>query len=347
MPIGTSCGAGAAGTPRGDLRRRRAGGCCSWSGPATAGARSWSAAAGAATSCRRAGAGALRDRFLPQHAEQDAPLLAPRRAAALLRGGGRASSSSWSRRRASSSRPRTAPARCATACSRLAGARGVEIRFGAGRRGSSAAEAGRRLVGPVARGETGSCRGRDRGDRRDCPCRAPAATALGFEMVRAPRPHDPCDLPRPDAADRRAAARTPLAGVSLEVTIPRRARQVSRRAAASSSPTAATAARRCWTLSHLAVRSRWPADRSSSCSDGRPWTRRVGPPLREGTGSVARPSAAHLPDRLADALLAEAGVDPGRPLPQLRREERRAPGRRCSPAIRSPGRGTRDIERPR
>jgi hypothetical protein len=45
--------------------------------------------------------------------------------------------------------------------------------------------------------------------------------------------------------------------------------------------------------------------------------------LREGLGVVATPLRRVLPDRLADALLAEAGVDPARPLPQLRREERR------------------------
>lgn len=49
------------------------------------------------------------------------------------------------------------------------------------------------------------------------------------------------------------------------------------------------------------------------------WDRR----LREGTGTVAAPMRRVLPDRLAETLLSEAGVDPARPLPQLRREERR------------------------
>ncbi len=49
------------------------------------------------------------------------------------------------------------------------------------------------------------------------------------------------------------------------------------------------------------------------------WDRR----LREGTGPVGAPLRRALPDRLAERLLFEAGVDPARPLPQLRREERR------------------------
>jgi predicted Rossmann fold flavoprotein len=77
--------------------------------------------------------------------------------------------------------------------------------------------------------------------------------------------------------------------------------------------------------SHLAVRSRLRGGPPVPFSIG--WTR-SGPEewdrrLREGTGAVATPLRRALPDRLADTLLAEAGVDPGRPLPQLRREERR------------------------
>lgn len=44
--------------------------------------------------------------------------------------------------------------------------------------------------------------------------------------------------------------------------------------------------------------------------------------LREGSGSVAGLLRRHLPDRLAEALLGESGVDSTRPLHQLRREER-------------------------
>ena len=42
-----------------------------------------------------------------------------------------------------------------------------------------------------------------------------------------------------------------------------------------------------------------------------------------GQGAVGPLLRRHLPDRLADRLLAESGVDPGRSLSQLRREERR------------------------
>jgi predicted Rossmann fold flavoprotein len=71
--------------------------------------------------------------------------------------------------------------------------------------------------------------------------------------------------------------------------------------------------------SHLAVRSRRPLYVSWTSFGAEEWDRR----LREGSGVVATPLRRALPDRLADMLLSEAGVDPARPLPQLRREERR------------------------
>jgi hypothetical protein len=77
--------------------------------------------------------------------------------------------------------------------------------------------------------------------------------------------------------------------------------------------------------SHLAVRSRraggppQPLYLGWTPQGPEEWDRR----LREGTGTVAAPLRRALPDRLAETLLAEAGVDPARPLPQLRREERR------------------------
>ncbi|HWM92451.1 MAG TPA: aminoacetone oxidase family FAD-binding enzyme [Thermoanaerobaculia bacterium] len=71
--------------------------------------------------------------------------------------------------------------------------------------------------------------------------------------------------------------------------------------------------------SHLAVRSRLPFYLSWTSAGAEEWDRR----LRAGPGAVATPLRRALPDRLAETLLAEAGVDPGRPLPQLRREERR------------------------
>lgn len=77
--------------------------------------------------------------------------------------------------------------------------------------------------------------------------------------------------------------------------------------------------------SHLAVRSRMaggpPQPLYIRWTAGNPedWDRR----LREGTGTLATPLRRALPGRLAEMLLSEAGVDPARPLPQLRREERR------------------------
>jgi predicted Rossmann fold flavoprotein len=78
-------------------------------------------------------------------------------------------------------------------------------------------------------------------------------------------------------------------------------------------------------LSHLAVRSRlaggppqpflvqW-TELDAAAWDGL---------LREGAGTVISLLRRHLPDRLAEALLANAGVDGSRAFPQLRREERR------------------------
>lgn len=77
--------------------------------------------------------------------------------------------------------------------------------------------------------------------------------------------------------------------------------------------------------SHIAVRSRLAGGSRRPLLvrwtglDAEAWDRL----LREGAGAVVTPLRRHLPDRLAEALLAEAGVDPGRGLAQLRREERR------------------------
>jgi predicted Rossmann fold flavoprotein len=78
-------------------------------------------------------------------------------------------------------------------------------------------------------------------------------------------------------------------------------------------------------LSHLAVRSRLaggplqPFFVQWTEMDAAAWDRL----LREGTGTVVSLLRRHLPDRLAEALLADAGVDGARGLAQLRREERR------------------------
>ncbi|HEX6862552.1 MAG TPA: aminoacetone oxidase family FAD-binding enzyme [Thermoanaerobaculia bacterium] len=77
-------------------------------------------------------------------------------------------------------------------------------------------------------------------------------------------------------------------------------------------------------VSHLAVRSRLaggplqPIHVQWASLDAAAWDRA----LRESAGTVFGLLRRHLPDRLAEALLEDAGVEGARPLPQLRREER-------------------------
>ena len=78
-------------------------------------------------------------------------------------------------------------------------------------------------------------------------------------------------------------------------------------------------------VSHLAIRSRLrggpPQEifvRWSALGAGE-WETLLG---AGGTGTVANVVRRHLPDRLADTLLAEAGIDAARTLSQLRRDER-------------------------
>jgi predicted Rossmann fold flavoprotein len=80
-------------------------------------------------------------------------------------------------------------------------------------------------------------------------------------------------------------------------------------------------------ISHLAVRSLLDGGRLQEIlvqwtdSDAEEWDRR----LAEGGGGEVGPLLRrHLPDRLADRLVQESGVDPVRPLAELRREERSA-----------------------
>jgi predicted Rossmann fold flavoprotein len=78
-------------------------------------------------------------------------------------------------------------------------------------------------------------------------------------------------------------------------------------------------------VSHLAVRSRLagglqqPIRVQWTPLDAGAWDRL----LRETSGTAFGLLRRHLPDRLAEALLADAGVEGDKPLPQLRREERR------------------------
>jgi hypothetical protein len=80
-------------------------------------------------------------------------------------------------------------------------------------------------------------------------------------------------------------------------------------------------------ISHLAVLSGMDGCRPQEIrvrwteTDAEQWDRR----LQEGGGGEVGPLVRrHLPARLADALLQESGVDPARPLAELRREERAA-----------------------
>jgi predicted Rossmann fold flavoprotein len=148
---------------------------------------------------------------------------------------------------------------------------------------------------------------------------------LGFELVRglghAVHPTYPALTPLTAEPPRHAA----LAGVSLDVTItaPGPGRGFTTRGGflfthrGYSGPSVLD-------ISHLAVRSlvnggaRQPLLVQWTGLDAAAWERA----LREGSGSVAGPLRRHLPDRLAEALLAEAGVESTRPLHQLRREER-------------------------
>jgi predicted Rossmann fold flavoprotein len=78
-------------------------------------------------------------------------------------------------------------------------------------------------------------------------------------------------------------------------------------------------------VSHLAVRSRMtggprqPVRVQWAELDGAAWERAL---VERTGGTVLSLVRRHLPTRLADTLMAEAGVDPGRTLAQLRREER-------------------------
>jgi len=76
-------------------------------------------------------------------------------------------------------------------------------------------------------------------------------------------------------------------------------------------------------VSHAAVRARRPADQPVfarwTTLDAAAWERLL---LERSSGTVLALLRRHLPTRLADTLLAEAGIDDARTLPQLRREER-------------------------
>jgi len=72
-------------------------------------------------------------------------------------------------------------------------------------------------------------------------------------------------------------------------------------------------------ISHLAVRSRQPIHVQWTELDAGAWDRL----LRETPGTVFSLLRRHLPDRLAEALLQDAGVEGDRSLAQLRRDDRR------------------------
>jgi predicted Rossmann fold flavoprotein len=147
----------------------------------------------------------------------------------------------------------------------------------------------------------------------------------GFEIVRrlghTVHPTYPALTPLTAEPPRHA----PLAGISLEVTItapgPGRGFRTSGGFLFThrgySGPSVLD-------ISHLAVRSRLAGSPPQPLlvqwteMDSGAWDQA----LREGSGMVVSLLRRHLPDRLADALLEEAGTDPSRPLHQLRRDER-------------------------
>lgn len=72
-------------------------------------------------------------------------------------------------------------------------------------------------------------------------------------------------------------------------------------------------------LSHLAVRDRQPLRVQWTPLDAGGWDRE----LRETKGAVLSLLRRHLPERLAEQLCAEAGIDPAASLAQLRRDDRK------------------------
>jgi predicted Rossmann fold flavoprotein len=146
---------------------------------------------------------------------------------------------------------------------------------------------------------------------------------LGFELMRrlGHTIHPPYPALTPLTADspRHAA----LAGISLDVTI------TAPRLLATQGGFLFThrgySGPAVLDISHLAVRSKlaggppqpllvqWTTEGTET------WDER----LRTGTGIVITPLRRAIPERLAEALLTEAAIHPGRPLHQLRREERR------------------------
>lgn len=147
----------------------------------------------------------------------------------------------------------------------------------------------------------------------------------GFEIVRrlghTVHPTYPALTPLTAEPPRHAA----LAGISLEVTItapgPGRGFQTQGGFLFTHRGYSGPAV---LDISHLAVRSRLAGGPPQPLlvqwmeMDSGAWDQA----LREGSGTVVGLLRRHLPDRLADALLAEAGIDPTRPLHQLRRDER-------------------------
>jgi predicted Rossmann fold flavoprotein len=148
----------------------------------------------------------------------------------------------------------------------------------------------------------------------------------GLALVRALGPHRSRYLSRADSPHLRASRHAALAGVSLEVELSapvERARFVTRGGflfthRGYSGPSVLN-------VSHLAVLSRLRGEAPQRIEvswtdlDRKGWEAL----FRESPGSTAGSLLRRrLPDRLADTLLTESAVDGGRPLSQLRRDER-------------------------
>jgi hypothetical protein len=231
----------------------------------------------------------------------------------------------WRPRRASSSPSRTGPARCATVCSR-------RPRRAARRSASSATSPtfarrwrGRGLVDRARgrRGDPGS--GGGPGERRTLRA-GDRERRNGAAHRRPAGAYPPRHLSRADAADGGAAgaraSRRRLAGGRDRGTAGQ-ARLHGRRRVPLHAPRLQRpgGARRLAPGGALAA-ARRGAPAAARALDGAGRRRLGRRAARRGHGTAGSLLRRHLPARLAEALLAEAGVEPERVLAQLRREER-------------------------
>jgi predicted Rossmann fold flavoprotein len=153
------------------------------------------------------------------------------------------------------------------------------------------------------------------------------STGFGFDVARAHGHAVQPTYPALTPLTAEPAVHAPLAGISLDVAIVAKSDDVEARSAGGflfthrgySGPAVLD-------VSHVAVRSLVERKRRASVRvrwtalDADAWTRELAAARALVTTAVAR----HVPQRLADALAAEAGVPSARTCAQLRRDERQA-----------------------